>query len=152
MAQRFLNDPAAFGSGYPVIGLDSIVFNVGDALYINTDGLLTTATTSSKIMGYSTGNVTMSATNSTVAKVCPNYVYSYDVLMVYPANGAITQTMVGAYTVFSSATAGAQTISNTISDTVGQFQVVGFDPAKDGTTTDVVVRASFRQGDTYAAS
>ncbi len=152
MAQRFLNDPLAQGVGYPVIGKDSIVFYVADALYIDTDGLLTTATTSSKILGYSLDNVTMSSTNSTVAKVCPNYVYALNTLVVYPADEAVAQTGVGAHTVFASATAGAQTLDGTVSDTVGQFQIMGFDPAKDGTTTDIVVRASLIQGVTAAAS
>lgn len=152
MAQRFLNDPLAQGVGYPVIGKDSIVFYIADALYIDTDGLLTTATTGSKILGYSLENVTMAATNSTVAKVCPKYVYAQNVLVVYPADEALAQTGVGAYTVFASATAGSQTLDGTISDTVGQFQIIGFNPAVDGTTTDVVVRASLIQGVTASAT
>ena len=153
MAQRFLRDSAAFGNGYPVIGYDSIVFYVADAVYIDSNGFLNTASTSSKILGYAVENITMSSTNSTVAKVCPKYVMAEEVEMVYPASGAITQTMVGEYAVFSAATAGAQTIAyNTTSATVGQFLIVGFDPAGDGTTTDVVVRAAFKQSDCYASS
>lgn len=152
MAQKFLQDPAGFGVGYPNIGANSIVFNVGDAIYINTSGFLDIATTTSKIFGYSLEDVTMTSDNQTVAKVCPKFVRAEFVAMVYPANGAITQTMVGEYAVFSSATAGAQTISNTTSATVGQFLVIGFDPNADGTTTDVVVRASLLQAETASAT
>ena len=152
MAQKFYNDPGQFGVGYPIIGLDSIVFHVADALYINTDGLLTTATTSSKIVGFSLEDVTMSSTNSTVAKVCPKYAAAQSVEVRYPANGAFAQTNVGAIAVFSSATAGAQTISTTTSDTVGQFMVLGFDPDNDGTTTDVVVRVALPQDKVSSAT
>lgn len=153
MPQRFTRDPAGYGTGFPIIGANSVQFNTADALYINSSGFLDTASTSSKIYGYSIETpAVMASDNQTVAKVCPKYCYAEQVEVVYPANGAITQTMVGEYTVFSSATAGAQTISNTTSATVGQFLIVGFDPDKDGTTTDVVVRAAFKQSETYSAT
>jgi hypothetical protein len=153
MAQRFLHDPAAFGVGYPVIGYDSIVFYTADAVYIDSNGYLNTASTSSKILGYSLDNITMSATNSTVAKVCPKYVYAENVEMVYPASTTLTQTMVGEYAVFSSATAGAQTLNaSTTSGTVGQFLILGFQLADDGTTYEGIVKAAFKQSDCYASS
>lgn len=152
MAQRFARDPAFYGVGYPVIGANSIVFNTADALYINTSGFLDIASTTSKIFGYSLGDITMASDNQTVAKVKPPYAPAQGVEVIYPANGAITQTMVGEYTVFSSATAGAQTISNTTSATVGQFVVLGFDPDNDGTTTDVVVKAAVDQAVTTSTT
>jgi len=154
MAQQqvFLHDPAGYGDGYPIIGANSIVFYNADAVYINTSGFLDIATTTSKILGYAVENITMAATNQTVAKVCPKYVYADVVEMVYPTSGAITQTMVGEYAVFSSATAGSQTISNTTSATVGQFLVIGFDPFASSDTSAVVVKAAYRQDDCYSAT
>lgn len=151
MAQRFLQDPSAFGTGYPVIGANSEAFAVGDAIYINTSGFLAVATTSSKILGYSVGAITMASDNQTVGLVKPQYVYAENVLMVYPGDSACTQTKIGEYADFVSTTSNAQTINGTVGAT-GQFLVVGFDPAGDGTTTDYVVIAAERQKDGYAQS
>lgn len=143
MAQRFYNDPAGFGIGYPVIGANSATFSEADAVYINTSGFLDVATTSSRILGFSNETISaLASDNQTVAKVTPKYVYTNGVLVVYTASGAITQTMVGEYADFSSTTSGAQTVSNTTSATTGQVFIVGFDPAGDGTTTDVVIQAA----------
>ncbi len=151
MSQRFFNDPAAFGVGYPVIGANSIAFATADAVYINTSGFLDIATTSSRILGFSVDDVsTLTSDNQTVAKVCPKYVYANNIIMVFPASGAITQTMVGEYADFSSTTSGAQTVSNSTSATAGQLFIIGFDPANDGTTTDVVVMVAEQQYFDYA--
>ena len=153
MAQRFLNDPAGYGVGYPIIGANSITFNEADAVYVNTSGFLDIASTSSAILGFSLETAAaMASDNQTNAKICPKYAYAEGVIVVYPASGAITQTMVGEYANFSSATAGAQTVSNSTSATVGQFFITGFDPNNDGTTTDVVVKVAFRQDRTTASS
>ena len=147
MAQRFYQDPGAFGVGYPVIGNTSVQFSVGDPVYINTSGYLAICTNAVKVLGYSLDNVTMSATNTSVAKVCPKYVVSEAVKMVYPIVGsaAVDQTDVGEYVVLSSTTTGAISLAATNSGTVGQFLIVGFDPSGDGTTYDAVVQAAFRQ-------
>ncbi len=153
MSQRFYSDPEANGVGYPVIGDNSAAFSIADPVFIDTDGFLDTCTTSSKVLGYSLDTVTMAADNETVAQVCPEYVYADLVHVIYPAATSVfSQTQVGSYFIFSGTTSGAFTVNITNSDTVGQLQLLGFDPAKDGTTTDGVFRATFRQGDTYAAS
>src|ERR1035437_9807354 len=98
MSQRFYSDPLAQGVGYPVIGDNSAVFNYADAVFIDTDGFLDTATTSSKIMGFciASGPLTMTSDNETVAMVCPHYVYSDNVQVIYPAASSVfSQTLVG---------------------------------------------------------
>jgi hypothetical protein len=151
MAQRFLQDPAALGVGYPIIGNNSVALAVGDAVTINGGGFLDIASTSGKILGYCLEAVTMASDNETVAKVCPKYTYAEDVLMVYPTDEAVTQTSVGQYADFSSATTNAQTL-NLVAGATGQFLVIGFDPTGDGTTTDAVVIAAERIKDGYAQS
>ena len=151
MAQYFLQDPDGLGTGYPIIGNNSVALAVADAVTIDSDGFLDIASTSGKILGYSLEEVTMASDNQTVAKVCPKYVYADDVLMVYPSDQACTQTDVGQYADFSSATSGAQTI-NLNSGATGQFLVIGFDPKGDGSTSDVVVIAAERTKDGYAQS
>ncbi len=161
-SQRFFDDPAGLGVGYPVIGDNSAVFSLADPVFIDTDGFLDICTTSSKILGYSLATLTMASDNETVAQVCPQYVYQEGVLMVYPITGAgaATQTMVGSYTVFSDVTSGGFTTSASDSDTVGQLFIVGINPVNGGSTTagsatelsELVVKAAFKQTDTYAAS
>jgi hypothetical protein len=155
MSQRFYSDPLAQGVGYPVIGDNSAVFNYADAVFIDTDGFLDTATTSSKIMGFciASGPLTMTSDNETVAMVCPQYVYSDNVQVIYPAASSVfSQTLVGSYFVFSGTTSGAFTMNITNSDTVGQFQLLGFNPDNDGTTTDGVFRVALDQRDVSASS
>jgi len=144
MAQRFLNDPAGFGVGYPVIGANSIVFSEVDAVYINTSGFLDLATTSSTVLGFALETVTMASDNQTVAKVCPKYCLPYGVLVVYPSDQACTQTDVGAYADLSSNTTNAMTI-NLAAGSSGQFFVQGFDPDEDGSTSKVVVSIAEEQ-------
>ena len=128
------------GVGYPVIGGNSVQFSMADAVYIDTNGFLAIATTSSRIIGYCVEDITMSSTNQTVAKVCPKYIPALGVLMVYPGAAACTQTMIGEYVDLSTVTTGAQVVgAGSTSASSGQFLILGFDPNGDGTTTDVVV-------------
>lgn len=151
MGQKFLTDPAGLGRGYPIIGATSVQFTHADAVYIDSSGFLALATAGSKVLGYYCGQgETMAATNQTVKKVCPDYVYAADVEMVYGSDQACAQTDVGAYADFGTATTGAFEL-NLSAGATGQFLVIGFDPNGDGTTTDVVVvvaedqRAAFAQ-------
>ena len=151
MAQRFLTNPDDKGVGYPVIGGNSVQFSVGDAVYIDTSGWLAIATTSSRIIGYCLEDITMSATNQTVAKVCPKYTPADEVLMVYTGAAAGTQTMIGEYVDFSTVTTGAQVVNtSSTSSSSGQFLILGVDPAGDGTTTDIVVTLGENQKFDYA--
>ena len=149
MAQRFLNDSASFGVGYPVIGANSIVFSPTDAVYINTSGFLDSASTSSKVLGFALDNITMASDNQTVAKVTPKYCYADAVLVVYPGDSACTQTKVGEYADLVTTTSGGQILNGTTAAT-GQFFVIGFDPDGDGTTTDYVVRVAEPQTMAFA--
>lgn len=155
MSQRFWSDPLAQGVGYPVIGGNSVVFNSADPVYIDTSGFLQIATTSSKIMGFHVdlGPVTMTSDNQTVAQVCPKYVYAANVQVVYTAATSVfSQTQVGSYFILSGTTSGAITVNITNSDTVGQLQLLGFDPEVSGTTTEGVFRVAFDQGAVSASS
>ena len=142
MGQRFRTDPSGLGRGYPVIGLNSQAFAHADALLIDSNGLLAMASTSSKILGYYTGQgETMASDNQTVAKVTPDYCYAQDVEMVYGSDQDATQTDVGAYADLGTATTGAQQL-DLVAGSTGQFFVLGFDPEGDGTDNDVVVVAA----------
>lgn len=151
MAQRFLNDPAGFGVGYPVIGGNSAAFSYADAVYIDTSGWLQVATTSSKVLGFALDTVTMASDNQTVAKVCPKYVYADGVLVVLGGDSACTQTKVGEYADLVTTTSGSQVLNGTTGAT-GQFFVLGFDPEGDGTTTDYVIRVAEPQTFGFAQS
>ncbi|MFA5695985.1 MAG: hypothetical protein WC917_00770 [Bacilli bacterium] len=140
--QKFLTDPARLGRGYPVIGYLSVEFSHGDAVYIDSSGWLALATAGGRILGYYCGQgETMSATNTTVAKVCPDYVYAHAVEMVYGADQDCTQTDVGAYCDFGTVTTGAFEL-NLAASTSGQVIVLGFDPEGTGDNDAVVVMAS----------
>lgn len=162
MAQRFLQDPANFGVGYPIIGANSIAFSEADPVYINTSGFLALGTASDKVLGYSLDTITaLASDNQTVAMVCPKYCYADAVLVVIPlaAAAAATQTMIGEYVVLSGVTSGAMTVT-TNSATVGQFLVLGINPANNGSVSagstaelsELVLRASFIQPFTSASS
>ncbi len=162
MAQRFLNDTAGFGVGYPIIGANSVTFTEADPVYINTSGFLALGTSSDKVLGFSTDTIsTLASDNQTVAKVCPKYLYHDAVLVVYPlaAAAAATQTMIGEYVVISGTTSGAFTVG-TNSATVGQFLVVGINPNNNGSVTDgttaelseLVLRVAFPQTWTVTSS
>jgi len=147
MAQRLHNDPAGLCVGYPIIGYTSVQFSIADPVYVNTSGYLALATTSSKIIGYSLENITMSATNISSEKICPKYVSAKHTLVSYPmvSNTAVTQTQVGEYAILSSVTTNAISLNTTTSSTVGQFIIVGFDPNQKGDTYQAVVKAALRQ-------
>lgn len=132
--QKFLHDPAGLGRGFPILGVASGAFAHGDPVYIDSNGYLAVGTTSSVNIGYYVGQgETMSATNATVEKVCPDWVPARDVVMAFSALRAIVQTDIGTYADFSTGSTGAFVVDPDTSsaDTV---YIVGFD-ADD---TDVV--------------
>lgn len=137
--------------GNPVIGANSVAFKVGDPVYIDSSGFLALQTTSSKVIGYITEDITMASDNQTVAKVCPQYVYAEGVEMYVDADAALAQADVGHYTVLSSATGNAQTVDADTSATVGQYLILGWDTDTPDTAVAVVV-ASFLQKECYASS
>jgi hypothetical protein len=150
MTQRFITDPSGLGRGYPIIAASSEQFSHADAVFINSSGFLEVADATGKVLGYYVGQgETMSATNETVAKVCPDYVYAEDVEMAYGADQACTQTDIGAYADFGTVTTGAQELNLTAGAT-GTFLVLGFDPDGDGTTTLTVVTVAEPQKSAFA--
>lgn len=135
---KFKRDPLEKGIAYPIIGVASTEFSVGDAVYIDGNGYLALATTSSKILGYCVEDKTTSATNATVEKYCPQYVYAEDVEVEIDSDQACTQTDLGAYADLGTVTSGAMVL-NLAAGTSGQFMVIGFDA--DDTDKVIVVVA-----------
>lgn len=123
---EFKGNIAEMPVGYPVIGVDSTQFSIGDAVYIDSNGYLALATTSSKILGYCIEDKTTSSTNATVEYYCPQYVYGEDVEILIDSDQAATQTDIGAYADLASATTGAMTL-NLAAGSTGQFFVLGWD-------------------------
>lgn len=123
---KFKRNPLELSVGHPIIGDDSVKFSVGDAVYIDSDGCLALATTSSKILGYCIEDVTMAADNTTVGKVCPQYVYAEGVEVEIDSDQACTQTDIGAYADLGTVTSGAMVL-NLAAGSTGQFLVLGFD-------------------------
>jgi|ERR1035437_7611516 hypothetical protein len=153
MSQEFRTDPQLIGLGYPILGLNSQQLSKVDGVSIDTSGRLILATNSSRIHGFSNDDRTMTSDNETVAKVCPQYVPAFDTEIFITADQAVVQTQVGDYVVYAVVTTGIQTVSaSTSSATVGQFEVLGFDPYKDGTTTLAVVAPARFQALAYAPS
>lgn len=143
-----MRDPGLYGNGHPIIGANSVEFSPADSVYINSSGFLDIATSGgsgSAILGYALDNATMSSTNQTVAKVCPQYVYADLVEVKYPGDGAYTHTMVGEYTFFTSTTTNAQTVTSTTQGGTGQFLIVGFDYDAAGATTEFILKVAKNQ-------
>ena len=139
--QYFLNlniDPL---TGYPVIGVNSQAFATADPIFIDTSGWLTVVTTSSKVLGFSKDNRTMSSTNQTVAAVKPLYTPWLGVVVVITADQAVTQTDLAQYADIGTNTSGAM-ILNFVAGATGQFHCLGFDPNADGSTTLAVVEVA----------
>jgi hypothetical protein len=145
---KFLRDIQEESVGYPVIGNNSEQFSVGDAVYIDTDGFLAKATTSSKVLGYAIEDATMAADNETVAKKCPLYVYAEGMEIEIDSDQACTQTDIGAYADLGTVTSGVQVL-NLAAGNTGQFFVLGFD-AND--TDKVVVTVAEPQKFGFAQS
>jgi len=140
--QKFLRDPGGLGRGYPVIGATSVQFTHADPVYIDSSGFLALATAGGLILGYYCGaGETMSATNQTVEKECPDYVYAKDVEMVFGADQDATQTDIGAYCDFGTVTTGAFELNLAASTSAGLF-VLGFDPDGEADNDAVVVMAA----------
>ena len=133
--QKFYKNPVLEGTGTAIIGKSSEVFAKGDPVSIDTDGFLIYSTAGSKIIGFSLEDVTMSATNGTVAKYCPQWVPSLGVKMVYKSDQDCTQTDVGAYADLVGTTGATQI--NLAAGATGQFLVLAFNP--DGLGDNYVV-------------
>lgn len=151
MAQYFLRTPDKGGVETPIIGNNSEVLSVGDAVYIDSDGFIAVATTSSKIFGFCNETKTMTSDNETVAKYCPEVIPADGVTMVYTADQAVTQTDIGTYADLATTTSGAQVL-NLVGGSTGQFIVIGFDPNKDGSTTLCIVKVAEPQVYAFAQS
>ncbi len=151
MAQYFLRVADKGGMETPIIGNNSEAFSVADAVYIDSDGFLAKATTSSKIFGFADEDVTMASDNETVAKYKPQVIPADGVTMVYTADQAVTQTDIGAYADLGTTTSGAQVL-NLAAGATGQFIIVGFDPNNDGSTTLAIVKVAEPQVYAFAQS
>lgn len=147
MAQNFYTDPTLLGEGYPIIGKNSEAFAKADPVTIDANGFLIVATAGDRILGWCLQDVTMSASNQTVAKVKPAYVPALGVQMQITADQACVQTDVGAYADISGTT-GAINV-NLSAGTSGSLFVWGFNPDGAG-DTEVIVSVAEPQDLAYA--
>ena len=149
--QYFLKDPLSQGVAYPIIGAVSVQFSVADPVYIGSSGFIALATAGSLVFGYSIDDITMSSTNTTVAKVCPKIAPALGHIMSYPNNSAhdFDQTDIGTKADFSTATTGAFDINNTTA-AHGQVFILGFDPKGESDDDQGVVTVAELQNFGYA--
>ena len=136
--QYFRTDPTPQGVGYPIIGANSDIFNPADAVYIDSNGFLANASTSSKILGFALDTITMASDNQTVGFVKPKYAYAGDLEVVYGSDQDCTQTDIGAYADLGTVTSNAHEL-NLAAGATGQFLVLGFDPRGEDDDDAVVV-------------
>jgi hypothetical protein len=151
MSQYFLRVADKGGVETPIIGNNSEALSYADAVTIDSDGFITVASTSSKILGFCLETKTMASDNETVAKYCPLILPADGVTMVYTADQAVTQTDIGTYADLVTTTSGAQVL-NLAGGATGQFIVVGFDPNNDGSTTLCIVKVAEPQVYAFAQS
>ena len=137
---EFKSNVAQVPVGVPVIAKNSEVFKIGDAVYIDTDGFLALATTSSKILGFVLQDYTAASDNQTVAKYCPLYCYAENVEVLIDTDQATTQTDIGAYADLGTVTAGAMVL-NLVAGANGQFLVLGWDTDTPNTSKAIAVVA-----------
>ena len=126
--------------GVPIIAKNSETFSIGDAVYIDSDGFLALATTSSKILGYAVEDKVAASDNQTVAKYCPQYVYADNVEVLVDTDQAATQTDIGAYADLATVTSGAMVL-NLVAGATGQFLVLGWDTQTPDTSKAIVTVA-----------
>jgi len=150
--QRFMKDVSPELVSEPCIGVASVEFSPVDAVYIDSNGYLAIATTSSKVLGFCMENKTTAASNATTEKYKPQFVMAFPFIQVaLPSDQDCTQTDIGAYADLSSATTGAQTL-NLVAGATGQFFVMGFDPENISDDDDVVVCVAEPQWAAFAQS
>jgi hypothetical protein len=130
---EFKGNISEMSVGVPIIAKNSEQFSIGDAVYIDTDGFLALATTSSKILGYALEDKTATADNQTVAKYCPQYVYADNVEVLIDSDQAATQTDIGAYADLGTVTTGVMVL-NLAAGATGQFLVLGWDTETPNTS------------------
>lgn len=147
MPQSFKEKRGGVGTG--IIGGNSVQFSVADAVNIKTTGLLgLVAAAGERIRGFSIDQRTMSATNSTVALICPQYLDAVNCVMIYGADGTIALEDIGEYKDFGTVTTGAFQVANagsgesTTGTTTAQLVCLDRDPDKDGTNTTGVYKAA----------
>ena len=118
---RFRKNTNDLAVGFPIQGVASTKFSIGDPVYIDSNGYLALASTSSKVLGYCIEDVTTAATDM----VSPKYVYARGLEMDCDSDQACTQTDLGQYADIGTATSGA-TVMNLAAGSTGQFLVLGY--------------------------
>lgn len=139
--QKFRRDPYAKGVAAGVIGINSHVFTVADAVYIDGNGWLARATTSSKIFGYMIDTITMSSSNQSTAKVKPKVAPALGMQMIYGSDQVAIQTDIGAYADFGTVSTGGFEL-NLSAGSTGQMFVLGFDPDDEDDDDAILVECA----------
>jgi len=123
---------------------NSAVIDFQDPVYLDASGFLNQITTSSRVEGfYEEQRKTVTSDNQTVALAKGQWDGNlYDVVVEMTADQAATQADVGLY--FNVAIASNVITANLpCNATTGQFQLIDFDPDRDGTTTKVRAKVAF---------
>ena len=139
--QKFRYDPDISKAGYPIIGKNSEDISPSDAVYADTNGFLALITTSSRVLGYATDDVTMASDNQTVDAVKPSYVPALGIEMVYGSDQDCVQTDIGAYADMGTVSSNGFEL-NLSAGSSGQFFVLGFDPDEEADDDAVVVEVA----------
>lgn len=135
MAQSFHKFRLPPENGYPIIDKNSDQKTIADAVWADSSGWLAVVGAGNRVLGWSNENVTPASTNQTVAKYKSAYVPHLGVLMNITGVVAMTQTKVGEYADFSTATTGAFVVDVTNSTTSGQVLLLGSEDPNNLDTT-----------------
>lgn len=124
---------------------NSAVIDFQDPVYLDASGFLNQITASSTVGGFfEAATTTATSNNQTVALAKGQYDGNYDEVVVeMTADQAATQTDIGAY--FNVAVSGGVFTANLPCGTTGQFELIDFDPDRDGTTTKIRARVAIPQ-------
>lgn len=146
------------------IGDNSVVFTIGDAVKVDTNGHATLGAATNKIAGIVAQVVdanglavdpdsqtlhtyTMASNNETVAQKKIGIIVSKDALFANDASGDLATTNLLQYFDLTD----EDTINaSSASDTAGQFQLVGLDPDGDADASKGLFRIAESQFDPYA--
>lgn len=121
-----------------------------DPVNIDANGHLKQIAAGEKVQGiFVEDRVTVASDNETVGLIKGRWApVSEDMVLEGTADQACTQTDIGAYC--DVAVSGDALTFNLAAGNSGQFEVIDFDPARDGSTTIIRVKIAERQSDAFA--
>ncbi len=123
---------------------NSAVIDFQDPVWLNASGFLEQISTSSRVEGFfEAQRPTVTSDNQTVALQKGQWDGNlYDVVVEMTADQAATQADVGGY-FFVAIASNVITANLPANATAGQFQLIDFDPDRDGSTTKIRAKVAF---------